>query len=154
MVSQCLESLLSSTCNIQMIHCSLAKDIKQAVVFKWILRCFETWSGLKHNFHKSSLFWLGERSFLLSFIIHIFGCKEEDFPLKYLGVPLSPNKLKRMDWTPLLESFERKLEGWKENLLSLGEGKFTISRGETSLTKCCVIGYTNLYDILSPPNGC
>lgn len=94
-------------------------NIKQAVILKWILRCFEVWSGLKINFHKSSLGWLGKRSSVSSFIVSIFGYKEEGFLLKYLGILLRPNKLQRAYWTPLMKSFERKFESWKRNLLSL-----------------------------------
>lgn len=141
-----LASQVTSLINLQYTDDTLVfgqNNIKQAVV----LRCFEAWSGFKINFYKSSLVRLGERSFLSSLIISIFECKEEAFPLKYFGIPLSPNKLKRADWSPLLESFERKFGGWEGNLLSLGE-RLTFLNVMLSATPMYYMTY------LSSPNGC
>lgn len=38
----------------------------------------------------------------------------------YLGLPLSPQKLKFADYQPLITSFDRYLAGWKARLLSTG----------------------------------
>jgi hypothetical protein len=56
------------------------------------------------NFHKSELIPINiESKELLSFI-EIFWCKEGAFPVKYLGIPLHFDKLKREDLQPLIES--------------------------------------------------
>lgn len=145
-----LASQVTSLINLQYTDDTLVfgqNNIKQAIVLRWISRCFEAWSGFKINFYKSSLVRLGERSFLSSLIISIFECKEEEFPLKYFGIPLSPNKLKRADWSPLLESFKRKLRGWEGNLLSLEE-RLTLLNVMLSATPMYYMTY------LSSPNGC
>ena len=46
-------------------------NLPRAMVLKGVLRCFELWSGLKINFQKSSLIFLGDisaSSFLISLL--------------------------------------------------------------------------------------
>ncbi|GKU94430.1 hypothetical protein SLEP1_g7926 [Rubroshorea leprosula] len=40
-------------------------------------------------------------------------CKEEEFPFKYLGIPIGGNHRKLAMWQPLVDSFKRKLASWK-----------------------------------------
>ena len=47
-----------------------------------------------------------------------FGCTASTSPQTYLGLPLSPHKLRVADYKPLLDSFDRYLSGWKAKLLS------------------------------------
>jgi hypothetical protein len=44
------------------------------------------------------------------------------FPQTYLGLPLSPHKLRVSDYQPLLDSFDRYLAGWKAKILNSGGG--------------------------------
>jgi hypothetical protein len=37
----------------------------------------------------------------------------DTFPIKYLGVPLSPSRLHVADWLPLIEKTNKKLDVWK-----------------------------------------
>jgi len=53
-------------------------------------------------------------------LAEILGCSVSSFPQTYLGLPLSPHKLKFADYQPLLFSFDRYLAGWKARLLSTG----------------------------------
>lgn len=46
------------------------------------------------------------------------GCSISSFPQPYLGLPLSPHKLKVSDYQPLISSFDRYLSVWKSKLLS------------------------------------
>lgn len=63
-------------------------DILQACEFKWNLNCFETWSGLRINYHKSSLTLIKRENIPSKFIVGIFGCVESEFPIMYLGILL------------------------------------------------------------------
>ena len=38
----------------------------------------------------------------------LFNCQIGTFPLKYLGVPVSPSRLHVKDWLPLVEKNEKK----------------------------------------------
>ena len=39
-------------------------------------------------------------------------------PIMYLGIPLDANARKETTWKPILEKIEKRLVGWKTNLLS------------------------------------
>jgi len=64
------------------------QDMEEVMILLWILRCFEVWSGLRINFHKSALVLLGQRSHPTSIFTSLFDCVEDYYPLKYLGIPL------------------------------------------------------------------
>ena len=51
-------------------------------------------------------------------ISHLFGCPLGSFPMKYLGVPLHFDKLKRGDIQPLVDKILKKLTSWRGRLLS------------------------------------
>ena len=73
------------------------ESITQSVVLKWVLHCFEKWSGLKINYHKSSslifLVDISVNSFLISLI---FNSLVQKLPVTYLGLPLCTNKLNKL----------------------------------------------------------
>ena len=48
----------------------------------------------------------------------ILACAIQDFPCRYLGIPLSVRKLKRADEQPLLDKVAARIPGWKGNLLN------------------------------------
>lgn len=39
------------------------RDVREAMILKWVLYCYEAWPRLKVNFNKSSLVWLGRKIF-------------------------------------------------------------------------------------------
>lgn len=77
---------------------------------KRILCCFETWSGLSINFHKSSLVYLNERNLSIA-TITVFGRKVGSIHVRCLGVSLGLGKLAKMVWALLFDQLERKMEG-------------------------------------------
>lgn len=54
-----------------------------------------------------------------------FRCRIGKFPFTYLGLPLQPQGLKSQDWDYLVEKLNKRLQGWKENMLSIG-GRSTL----------------------------
>ncbi|GKV49692.1 hypothetical protein SLEP1_g56430 [Rubroshorea leprosula] len=81
---------------------------------KCIMRIFEVVSGLKINYGKSQLMgvcveedWQMRMAFMLN-------CKQGVMPFKYLGVPIGGNPRNVIMWKPLIESFKKKLSGWKD----------------------------------------
>jgi hypothetical protein len=48
----------------------------------------------------------------------IFPCQQMDFPIKYLGIPLSIGKLPRSAPQPLLDKVANKLPVWKGSMMS------------------------------------
>lgn len=54
-----------------------------------------------------------------------FNCQVGLFPIKYLGVPVSPSRLKVLDWPPLAEKGNKRLDVWKGSSLSIA-GRSTL----------------------------
>jgi hypothetical protein len=65
---------------------------------KLLLCVFEQVSGLKINFHKSKIICIGNAKDSLESYLFLFGCKQDDFPIKYLGLPIHFKKLRNSDW--------------------------------------------------------
>jgi hypothetical protein len=68
---------------------------------KGSLAIYEQLSGMRINFHKSELIPINLDQEQIHNIAHIFSCPIGDFPIKYLGVPLHFEKLRRDDIQPL-----------------------------------------------------
>jgi len=49
----------------------------------------------------------------------IFNYQIGYFPIKYLGVPVSPSRLHVIDWLPLLEKNAERLDVWKGSSMSI-----------------------------------
>jgi len=89
-------------------------------VLKKILDNFSLATGLDINFHKSTFVPLNVDTHTAAAMADVLGCFLSSFPQTYLGLPLSPHKLRVSDYQPLLTSFDRYLAGWKARLLSSG----------------------------------
>ena len=80
----------------------LKDDLEVARTMK-LLYLYEVMSGLKINFSKSEVILInGGDSKCLQYA-ELFNCQIGTFPIRYLGVPVSPYRLHVKDWTPLLE---------------------------------------------------
>ncbi|CAN1188042.1 Putative ribonuclease H protein At1g65750 [Linum perenne] len=83
------------------------------------LICFEAISGLKVNLHKSSLFPVGlvpEADIFAEFL----GCRLDQFPSSYLGLPLGTKATSKVIWDPVIYSLESRIQSWKTKFLSFG----------------------------------
>jgi len=98
----------------------LEHDLDEAVNLKLVLSVFEQLSGLKINFHKSEVFLFGEAKSCKKEYVQLFGCKEGEFPFKYLGIPMHHRKIQNKDWIEVEERFQKKLCSWKGKHLSVG----------------------------------
>jgi hypothetical protein len=95
-------------------------DLEKAKNLKLVLCAFEKLSGLKINFHKSELFSFGGTRERVGEYVDLFGCKEGNWPFRYLGIPMNPRKLRNKVWRGVEERFQKKLSSWKGKLLSYG----------------------------------
>jgi hypothetical protein len=86
------------------------KNVEIANNLKRTLTCFELISGMRINFHKRELVPInilaGEE---LDQFADIFGCLVGDFPIKYLGIPLHYQKLRREDLQPLIDKIIKRI---------------------------------------------
>ena len=76
-------------------------------------------SSLKINFDKSEVLLIHRDMNKYLAYAEIFNCQVGSFPLKYLGVPISPSRLHVKNWDNLIEKNAKKLMSWKGNSLSI-----------------------------------
>jgi len=93
-------------------------DVHSMFVLKHILDSFSAATGLAINFHKSTFVPMNMNDSTARRMADVLGCSLSSFPQTYLGLPLSPQKLRVSDFQPLLNSFDKYLAGWKARLLS------------------------------------
>jgi len=86
---------------------------------KAILWGFEITSGLKINFHKSSLVGINVENNNLSYYSKILNCGLMGYPFKYLGLEVGGNPRKKMFWEPILTKLKARLSVWMGRFLSL-----------------------------------
>jgi hypothetical protein len=79
---------------------------------------FEQASGMRINFHKSEIIPLNLDNNLVHEISHVLNCPVGNLPLKYLGVPLHFDKLKREDLQPVIDKMIKRAAGWRGKLLA------------------------------------
>ncbi|XP_059627449.1 uncharacterized protein LOC132270279 [Cornus florida] len=93
-------------------------SIHNFTVLEGIFRRFESVTGLQINHGKSRVLFsraLRRRHVLLQ----VLKCAEDDFPIKYLGLPLSPARLKRVQCKDLLDKIIKKIVCLNTKLHSL-----------------------------------
>jgi len=85
------DTLILTKGNIQSMH-----------ILKKILDVLSLATGLTINFHKSTFIPMNVDDATTSAMATVLGCTVSSFPQTYLGLPLSPHKLKVSDYQPLL----------------------------------------------------
>jgi hypothetical protein len=91
---------------------------------------------MRINYHKSEMIpyhLSGEQIYVTT---HIFGCPIGSFPIKYLGIPLHFDKLRREDLQPVVDKIMKKIASWRGKLLS--------HAARLTLIKACLVLYQNL----------
>jgi len=82
-------------------------------------------AGLKINFNKSEVVMINDEECWGQTYAEIFNCQIGSFPIKYLGVPVSPSRLHVCDWVPLIEKSNKRLDVWKGGNMSIA-GRTTL----------------------------
>jgi hypothetical protein len=98
----------------------LTHDPEKAVNLKLLLYLFELMSGLKINFLKSEIFTINADNETTRFYSDLFNCQVGQLPMKYLGMPVTFAKLKRVDWDFLDAKMLKKLDSWIGDSATLG----------------------------------
>ncbi|WVZ88874.1 hypothetical protein U9M48_035341 [Paspalum notatum var. saurae] len=83
-----------------------------------ILNLFGDASGLRTNVQKSSVLPIQCTEEDMSIIQNSLPCEIHDFPIKYLGIPLSLKKLSREQVQPIIDKIAGQLSGWKADLMT------------------------------------
>lgn len=108
-----------------------------------ILHLFCSMSGIHLNWDKSSLLGINMEQQRVKMLADSIGCKHENWPIKYLGIPLWDNPLKISFREPVISRFSKKLAGWKKSFLSKG-GRLTLIQ---SVLDSIPIYYISLFRI-------
>ena len=96
----------------------LDNDSTHASNLKIVLTWFEQVSGMRINYSKSELIPINMDDQELADFLSILVCNKANFPIKYLGIPLHYDKLRREDIQPLLDKIIKRIAGWRGKLLS------------------------------------
>ena len=89
---------------------------------------------MKVNYNKSDLLTLGTSEEEANTFAKLFCCNLGHFPIKYLGVPLSPLKLTRNQIQPFIDKIADRLPSWKAGLLTKAGQKILVQSVLTSMT--------------------
>lgn len=80
---------------------------------KFILLCFEAMSGLKINFSKSEILPMGCAEPEARRIATMMNCSLGSFPIKYLGIPISPSSISSKDLAPVVLKVGNRVMPWR-----------------------------------------
>ena len=103
--------------NDTILFCEASRD--QLLSIRFVLSCFQAFTGLKVNVGKSEIVHVGEVN-NLDALANILQCRVSSLPMKYLGMPLGTSFKTTSIWNLILEKMEKKLSGWKHLYLSKG----------------------------------
>lgn len=110
-----------------------------------ILSCYEAMSGMKINFEKSEIFTVGLSEPDQKLAAATLGCKIGVFPMKYLGMPVSINKISKLQLSYVSTKTEKRLGTWRCDYLSSG-GKSTLIDACLSSVPMYTMGVYQLYE--------
>ena len=85
---------------------------------KTLLDLFSAATGLHINFNKSTLVPIHMTDSEISQCTEILGCRQEEFPQNYLGLPLSMSKLPNSIFNTYVDRSDRFLSSWQASLLN------------------------------------
>jgi hypothetical protein len=91
------------------------------------LNLFAETSGLYVNLQKSSTTCIRCDDETALRVADHFHCINKDFPINYLGLPLSTGRLRRADIWPLIDKYSDKFKGWKPRFLR-ASGRLQLTR--------------------------
>jgi len=92
---------------------------QNVLVIKAMLRSFELVSGLRVNFHKSTVGAVGVSDLDLRVFSNCLNSRLMGLPFKYLGMPIGGNPGRSVFWNPVVEKIRSTLSRWKGRLLSM-----------------------------------
>jgi hypothetical protein len=95
-------------------------DEESFAAVKFLLYCFEAMSGLKINYQKSEVFGVGLDPDQVRRVANIFNCNVGNFPMTYLGLPISMDRILAKDLAFVPQKVDKKLGSGFNALASSG----------------------------------
>ncbi|KAJ9536686.1 LOW QUALITY PROTEIN: hypothetical protein OSB04_un000159 [Centaurea solstitialis] len=109
-------------------------DVDSVRTLKKALELFRHCSGLEASMDKSEVFFGNVPNEVQHQIRNLLPFREGVFPIRYLGVPLSPSRLRSADYGVLIRKVKSRIDNWKNKFLSFGGRKQLISSVLQSLS--------------------
>jgi len=94
----------------------LKADLTEVQHLKTLLDIFAESTGLKVNYHKSSIIPINVQDGDVNALATALGCQVASMPFTYLGLPMGTTKPRMEDLTPLMDRVERKLSAFSSYL--------------------------------------
>ncbi|WVZ50362.1 hypothetical protein U9M48_001621 [Paspalum notatum var. saurae] len=126
-VMDVLNSLLNRASDADDVVLFLQPCRDDLILTKEILRIFGEASGLVTNIRKCSMTLIHCEEQDIAVVHNSLPCKVQDFPCRYLGLPLSVKKLPKAGFYELIDKVADKLPGWKASMINPA-GRVTLVR--------------------------
>ena len=110
----------------------LPTEKEQLMVFKESLELFASITGLKINYHKSSLITINLEPGEETEMAEVLNCQIASMPFTYLGLPMGTTKSLIKDFSPLIDRVERRLSA-TVSFLSYGDSLVLVNSVLSSL---------------------
>lgn len=108
---------------------------------------FAKWSGLSISLEKSTVYMAGVEAEEKRRILRNFPFAEGSLPVRYLGLPLMTQAMKRQDYLPLVERIRSKICSWTSRFLSYA--------GRLQLIKSVLVSIVNFWaSVFRLPSKC
>jgi hypothetical protein len=123
----------------------LKPSVTDATNLRDLLLNFGQVTGLQTNLQKTTVSTISCDNIDLEAILAALPIARAHFPLKYLGLPLSPYRLRKLDFQPQIDKAAAKLSAWN--------GRNLTHAGRVSLSKSVLSSQpVYLLSVVKPPN--
>ncbi|KAJ9561591.1 hypothetical protein OSB04_006751 [Centaurea solstitialis] len=119
----CAELDITHLCFADDLFVFTRGDVASVEILKKALSLFASCSGLVPNLEKSDVFFGNVPMDVRAAILTCLPFRSGTFPIRYLGLPLSPVSLKTADYGVLITKVKHRLQNWKTKFLSFGGRK-------------------------------
>lgn len=83
-----------------------------------VFKDFESWSGLSISLEKSTIYMAGVKEAEKRSVLTNFPFAVGELPVRYLGLPLMTQVMRKQDYLPLMEKIRGKISSWTCRFLS------------------------------------